>query len=65
MRNKMDGNHTTMISRINHIIYAQNENHYYYAQFYQEMCKFLDHNYGNDGQGWHMGVRPMPRGRGG
>lgn len=62
MCNEMDVNHA---ARINHMISAQNENHYHYAQFYLEMCDFFDHHFGNDGQGWHHGVRPMPRGRGG
>lgn len=64
MRNEMDVNHVTAIARINHMISTQNENHHHYAQFYREMCEFLDFNYGNDGQGCHMGVTPMPRGRG-
>lgn len=63
MRNKMDSNHAATIARINHIISIQNENHYHYAQFYREMCDYLDHHFGNDGQCWHLGVRPMPRGR--
>lgn len=49
MHNKMDVNHATMIARINHMISAYNKNHNHYAQFYQEMCDFLDYNYGNDG----------------
>lgn len=61
----MDANHTTMITRTNHMISAQNENHYNYAQFYPEMCDFLDHEFGNDAQGWHCGVRIMSRSRGG
>lgn len=40
MRNEMDANHATMIPRINHMISAQNENHYHYGQFYREMCDF-------------------------
>lgn len=63
MWNEMDVNHATTIAMINHMISAQNENHHHYAQFYREMCEFLDYNYGSDGQGWHMRVRPMPGGR--
>lgn len=51
VHNEMNANHAAMIARINHMISAKNENHYRYARFYQEMCDFLDHNYGNDGQG--------------
>lgn len=51
MHNDMDSNHAAIISRINHMIYVQSENHYHYAQFYREMCIFLDHHFGNDGQG--------------
>lgn len=65
MRNEMDYNNATTISRINHMIYIQNENDYQYAQFYREMCDFLDHHFGNDRQGWHHGVRQIPRGCGG
>lgn len=46
------------------MISTQNENHDHYAHFYPEMCDFLDYNYGNDGQGWHKGVRLMPMGHG-
>lgn len=62
---EMDSNHAATISRINHMISVQNKNHYHYAQFYQEMCDFFDHHLGNDGKGWHRGVRPMPRRHGG
>lgn len=65
MFNEMDANNATMIARINHMISSQNENHYHYAQLYREICDFLDHNFGNDRQGWHHGVRPISRGRGG
>ncbi|CAI8603331.1 unnamed protein product [Vicia faba] len=65
IRSVMDANHNATITRINHIISTQNEDYYHYMQFYQEMCDFLDYHFGNDGQGWHNGVRPMPRGRGG
>lgn len=64
MHNEMDVNHAAIISRINHTISAQNKNHYHYTQFYQEMFDFLDHYFGNDGQGWHHGVKLMPRGHG-
>ena len=59
----MNVNHAATIVRIDHMISDQNENHHHYAKFYQEMCEFLDYNYGNDGQGWHKGLRPMPKGR--
>lgn len=65
LRNEMHTNHATTISRINHMIVTQNENHRHYAQFYRKMCDFLDYHYGNYGQGWHRGYRLMPRGRGG
>lgn len=52
MRNEMDANHATTIARINHMIAFENDNHHYYARFYQEMCDFLYHYYGNDGKGW-------------
>lgn len=48
MRNEINDNHTAIISMINHMISAQNVNHYHYAQFYREMCNFLDHHFGND-----------------
>lgn len=31
IRNDMDSNHVAIISRINHMISIQNENHYHYA----------------------------------
>lgn len=65
MRNEIDANHAATFSRINHMISSQNENHYHSAQFYLEMCDFLDHHFGNDGQGWRQGVKPMPMGCGG
>lgn len=65
MHNEMDSNHAATIARINHMISGQNEYHYHYALFYREMCDFLDHHYGNDGQRWYKGMRPIPRGRGG
>ncbi|CAI8585311.1 unnamed protein product [Vicia faba] len=64
-RNEMDVNHASTNARINHMISSQNENHYHYAQFYREMCNFLDHHFRNEGYGWYHGVRSMPRGRGG
>lgn len=65
MCNEMDANHAATITRINYMISTHNENHYHYAQFYQEMCDFLDHHFGNDVKGWHHGVMPMPNDRGG
>lgn len=64
MRNEMDASHAATIGRINHVISAQNDNHNHNSRFYQEMCDFLDHHYGNDGQGWYKDVRPMHKGHG-
>lgn len=34
MRNAIDVNHVATISRINHMIVSENDNHHYYMKFY-------------------------------
>lgn len=64
MRNEMNVNHVATISRINHMIAFENDNHHHYIRFYRERYEFLDYHYGNDGQGWYKGMRLVPRGQG-
>ncbi|CAI8602282.1 unnamed protein product [Vicia faba] len=63
LRRAIGVNHGATTTSINRALHYQDENHYHYSQFYQEMCDFLNGQNENNSQGWHRGVRPQPKGR--
>lgn len=61
LRTDMNTNHVVILVKINHLISAQEEDSGHYERFYREMCDFLDSQFRNEGQGWHMRERLIPR----
>lgn len=53
----MNVNHEAIVARINHLIYAHEDESQHYESFYREMCEVIDSQYRNEGPGWHRGAQ--------
>lgn len=61
LRTNMNVNHEAIMARINHLIYAHEDDSHHYESFYREMYEINDSQYRNEGPSWYRGA---PRGHG-